>query len=445
MNGVAYQKLSVVGKGGTSQVFQVLSPDGKIRALKRVSLKDEASGRLDRNLLECVSNEVTLMLALRSAGMTGPLGRIIEVVDAQTDTTGKEPEILIVMEHGEIDLAHLLARYQHGARDGALDDNYLRMYWQQMLEAVHAIHEQRVIHGDLKPANFLCVQGCLKLIDFGIAKQHNDETVNIARENAVGTLNYMSPEAIVGAQANAGSSFKVGRPSDVWSLGCILYQMAYGHTPFSHIKGQIQKLFAITNEKHVVDFPPASNPQLLEVMKSCLRRNPAERPSIPELLQHPLLRGGGRAAAVAPSPGKAALADNLTAKLVAQLSSAGAGGAPTKELVESMVREALAGGGATAPHPPAPPPPPPAAAAVARIEGDIGAEHHVRAGDRRRPPPPGLAAQKGRCQRAESGAGEQIAEGGGEPRRADRRAARAHGRRRRRRRQHGRPLVDVTM
>ena len=72
MNGVTYQKLSVVGKGGTSQVFQVLSPDGKIRALKRVSLKDEASGRLDRNLLECVSNEVTLMLALRSAGMTGP-------------------------------------------------------------------------------------------------------------------------------------------------------------------------------------------------------------------------------------------------------------------------------------------------------------------------------------------------------------------------------------
>ena len=71
-------------------------------------------------------------------------------------------------------------------------------------------------------------------------KQHNDETVNIARENAVGTLNYMSPEAIVGAQANAGSSFKVGYVGRV-VLGCILYQMAYGHTPFSHIKGQIQK------------------------------------------------------------------------------------------------------------------------------------------------------------------------------------------------------------
>ena len=343
--------------------------------------------------------------------MTGPLGRIIEVVDAQTDTTGKEPEILIVMEHGEIDLAHLLARYQHGARDGALDDNYLRMYWQQMLEAVHAIHEQRVIHGDRKPANFLCVQGCLKLIDFGIASS-SDETVNIARENAVGTLNYMSPEAIVGALAIAGSSFKVGRPSDVWSLGCILYQMAYGHTPFSHIKGQIQKLFAITNEKHVVDFPPASNPQLLEVMKSCLRRNPAERPSIPELLQHPLLRGG-----VAPPPwrlrpgeGGARRQPDGEARRAAE--RRGGGRRADRGSSSRWYEKALAGGGApgSASSARAAAAATAAAAAVAQVEGDIGgAEHHVRAGGRRRSPPPGLAAAEGRCQRAEA----ESAGGGG--------------------------------
>lgn len=54
-----------------------------------------------------------------------------------------------------------------------------------MLEAVHTIHEERIVHGDLKPANFVCVQGRLKLIDFGIAKAIQNDTTNIVRENQV--------------------------------------------------------------------------------------------------------------------------------------------------------------------------------------------------------------------------------------------------------------------
>jgi serine/threonine-protein kinase TTK/MPS1 len=55
----------------------------------------------------------------------------------------------------------------------------LQMIWKRMLEAVDFIHSQRVIHSDLKPANFLFVKGELKLIDFGIARSMNSDTTNI--------------------------------------------------------------------------------------------------------------------------------------------------------------------------------------------------------------------------------------------------------------------------
>ena len=152
------------------------------------------------------------------------------------------------------------------------------MYWQQMLQAVHAIHEARVIHGDLNPANFLCVRGALKLIDFGIAKKHNADTTNIARDSQVGTVNYMSPEAIkdMGACSEEGV-LKQGRASDVWSLGCILYQMVHGHTPFSHIRNLIQKMQAITNTSQPINFPPLRNQHLQQVCAPSRCRRPTSR------------------------------------------------------------------------------------------------------------------------------------------------------------------------
>lgn len=95
------------------------------------------------------------------------------------------------MECGEIDLAHMLQRQRGSERDGTLSESFICMYWQQMLAAVNAIHEARVIHADLKPANFLCVQGSLKLIDFGIAKQSSADTTKIARDSQVWLVDCM--------------------------------------------------------------------------------------------------------------------------------------------------------------------------------------------------------------------------------------------------------------
>lgn len=110
-----------------------------------------------------------------------------------------------------------------------------------MLKAVHSIHEERIIHGDLKPANFLFVRGALKLIDFGIAKAiQNDDTTNIYRESQIGTLNYMSPEAILDSGTSMhGQRMKCGRvrshvADDISFVVMALWLIQWRRFDFSH-------------------------------------------------------------------------------------------------------------------------------------------------------------------------------------------------------------------
>jgi|TARA_B110000977_G_scaffold172114_1_gene224246 serine/threonine-protein kinase TTK/MPS1 len=121
-------------------------------------------------------DEIRLLQGLRGRE------NIIQLIDAEVCKA--EGLIYVVLEYGEIDLARLLSKREKqaaaknaaggggGSRRGAMiDDNFLRLYFEQMVEAVGTIHTQKIVHSDLKPANFLFVEGALKLIDFGIAKQ----------------------------------------------------------------------------------------------------------------------------------------------------------------------------------------------------------------------------------------------------------------------------------
>lgn len=106
----------------------------------------------------------------------------------------------------------------------------------------------------------------------------------------MGTLNYMSPEAFMwNEQDQTGGTIKCGRPSDIWSLGCILYQMAYGKTPFSDYKTFWSKFKVITDRHHQISYDPVANPWLVDLMKRCLAWDRNGRWRIPQLLRHPFL------------------------------------------------------------------------------------------------------------------------------------------------------------
>ena len=107
------------------------------------------------------------------------------------------------------------------------------------------------------------MKGHLKLIDFGIAKSFSSDTTNIYRESQIGTVNYMAPEAIAPFEmdedcSDARKKMRLGRASDIWSLGCILYQIVYGKPPFSSLT-TIQKLTSIPNPNFKVKYPAISS------------------------------------------------------------------------------------------------------------------------------------------------------------------------------------------
>lgn len=295
VNEKPYVKLEEIGEGGSCTVYKVMGTDLQLRALKCVKW----TGKPDEAVAS-YKNEIAVLEQLKG------LPNVVQLIDYEI----KKQAIYLVLELGEINLNDMIRherRYVKEALRGSSEKeapfaisailnsgigiNIVRLIWQQMLEAVHTIHEARIVHKDLKPANFVCFQGRLKLIDFGIANAISSDTTNIYQDNALGTANYMSPEQLrpTDIREDGTDTFKIGRASDIWSLGCILYQMVYGRPPFHKYRNLFAKIGAITGSSSI-DFPEMDHPQLLDAMQRCLKRDPNERATIPQLLRHPWLR-----------------------------------------------------------------------------------------------------------------------------------------------------------
>jgi serine/threonine-protein kinase TTK/MPS1 len=162
VQGQLYSKLESLGKGGSSQVYRVLDGQHRMMALKEVDLREA-----DAAAVRSFRNEIALLERLQGEP------NIIVLHNWEHDASAKV--LRIIMECGDVDMASMLRSIRRDpGEDGrppfpVIDENHLRLYFQQMLVAVAAVHRQQIVHSDLKPANFLVVKGILKLIDFGIA------------------------------------------------------------------------------------------------------------------------------------------------------------------------------------------------------------------------------------------------------------------------------------
>jgi serine/threonine-protein kinase len=257
----SYQVLKQLGSGAMGEVYLAEHRHLKRKAAVKL-LARELVGRPD--LLERFFLEARATSAIAHAG-------IVQVFDCEVDATGR-PYIVMEFLEGET-LAAVLARR------GALPALTAARLGRGMAEALEAAHAKGIVHRDLKPENiFVQAQppDSVKLVDFGIAKLAGDfraGQVHQTRSGALmGTPLYMSPE-------QCRDSANLDSRTDIYSLGCVMFEMLTGHPPFSHANlGDLVVAHLTETPRDARADNPSVPPALAELVAELLRKNPADRP-----------------------------------------------------------------------------------------------------------------------------------------------------------------------
>jgi polo-like kinase 1 len=261
----SYRKYSLgqlLGKGGFAKVFEVTDVStGNAYAAKVIDKKSLMKPKTKQKLL----TEIKIHKSLNHSG-------VVKFVHFFDD----EENVYILLE-----VCHcrsLMELMKNKQRLSEMESKFLML---QILNAVQYMHENRVIHRDLKLGNlFLTEDMQIKIGDFGLAAQLDYDGQR--KRTVCGTPNYIAPEIL----QNMGHSYEV----DVWSIGVILYTMLVGTPPFetSNVKSTYRKIKA-----NIYTFPDGI--YVSETAKSLIRRilnqDPSQRPTIPEILNDKFFYG----------------------------------------------------------------------------------------------------------------------------------------------------------
>ena len=261
MNG--FEKLSKLGEGAYSTVLKVRRyADGNIYALKKVKLS-KLSEKEKLNAL----NEVRILASVKS-------NFVISYKEAFFDE--RESCLGIVMEYA--DKGDLYQKITENKKTALLFDEI--DIWRiliQCIKGLKSLHDLKILHRDMKSANvFLFSDGSAKLGDLNVSK--------VARKGLgytqTGTPYYASPEV--------WKDQPYDNKSDIWSLGCVLYEMITLHPPFraENMEGLYNKVIRGQYKKISNKF----SPDLAEIVSLLIQVDPNNRPSCDELLNNPIIR-----------------------------------------------------------------------------------------------------------------------------------------------------------
>ena len=249
-----YQLGDCLGKGAFGSVYRALNWNtGETVAVKQIKLAD-----LPKSELRVIMLEIDLLKNLDHDHIVKYHGFV------------KTPETLnIILEYCENGSLHSISK-----NFGRFPENLVGLYMSQVLQGLLYLHDQGVIHRDIKGANILTTkQGLVKLADFGVASR----TTGLHESSVVGTPYWMAPEVIELTGATTAS--------DIWSLGCTVIELLDGKPPY-HTLQPMPALFRIVNDDHP-PLPQGASPTVIDFLMQCFQKDPNLRVTAKKLLRHP--------------------------------------------------------------------------------------------------------------------------------------------------------------